>query len=127
MFAGETCVHGSGACTDTNTNMNTLVVAAGGPNEPFTNYDDVEVIDLSGKGKTCRNLAGLYRPIDGAVGAYFDEMPMVCVGINFDDPSSSGCFEYHAQGPQGPWWVPSTPRLRYASQDPASVILTRPA
>ena len=75
---------------------------------PFSSADnDVELIDLTGQGRTCQKPNDFPGAEEGAEGAYFDERVLVCGGHSYVNTSSvyySECYYYNANGSwtQGP-------------------------
>ena len=63
----------------------------------YPSYYDVEVINLSGDGKTCLKLAN--HPMkSGSVGMFFDGYPLVCGGSGATyDSHFKECYKYNAQ------------------------------
>ena len=58
-------------------------------------FTDVEVINLSGDGKTCTNPANC--PLDyGLKGIFFDGYPLACGGIGGGDWKNE-CYKYNVQ------------------------------
>ena len=61
---------------------------------PSSSNNDVEVINLSGDGRTCDKPAN--NPVKKqAVGTFFDGYPLVCGGVK--SKSSDKCYKYNVQ------------------------------
>ena len=70
-----------------------LMVVGGWPMSVFA---DVEVINLSGDGKTCAKPPN--APINmGGTGAYYDGYPIVCVGFDNGFAPQTTCNKYSVQ------------------------------
>ena len=65
-------------------------------------FNDVELIDLSGQGRTCRKPDDFPEAAWGSVGEYFQDRPLVCGGFKGD--LLSECYYYNSNGTwtQGP-------------------------
>ena len=84
----------------------TILMVVGGHPDPA--HYDVELIDMTNQGRTCRkpdNYPGSER---GAVGAYIGGRVKVCGGY----VETSACYDYN---PEDGTWIPTTPMnvIRY--------------
>ena len=57
---------------------------------------DVEVINLSGDGKTCAKPQDIPSSF-GSSGMYFKGYPMVCGGVDVVTGWDSECYQYHVE------------------------------
>ena len=73
---------------------------------PTPAYYDVELIDMTEQGRTCRKPDNFPGGRDGYIGAYFQERALVCGGYNTGGGSNyySACYFYNTNGTwmQGP-------------------------
>ena len=70
--------------------------------QPYSANFDVELIDLTGQGRTCRKPDNFPGPEEGSVGAYFEQKTSVCGGYTYNHSHiyTSECYYYH---PNGTW------------------------